>query len=106
TPTKRPKLDDLRKSEAQSMSSKPGVKDPSPDSLFWYAWDIKRGSYAQQENHAKHPIQATRVWRRRKSPPFAPSSGRIRQGVSPGRVNTLVKMVLAVANGHAFGALK
>ncbi|KAK5202572.1 hypothetical protein LTR41_011677 [Exophiala xenobiotica] len=88
------------------MSSKPGVKDPSPDSSFWYDWDNKRGSYAQQENHAKHSIKATRVWRRLTSLPFAPSSGRIQQGVSPGRVNTLVKMVLAVANGHAFGALK
>ncbi|KAK5215820.1 hypothetical protein LTR72_011176 [Exophiala xenobiotica] len=88
------------------MSSKPRVKDPSPDSSFWYDWDIKRGSYAQQENHAKHPIKATRVWWRLTSLPFAPSSGRIQQGVSPGRVNTLVKMVLAVANGHAFGALK
>ncbi|KAK5562171.1 hypothetical protein LTR43_012234 [Exophiala xenobiotica] len=88
------------------MSSKPGVKDCSPDSSFWYDWDIKRGSYAQQENHAKHRIKATRVWWRLTSLPFAPSSGRIQQGVSPGRVNTLVKMVLAVANGHAFGALK
>ncbi|KAK5527414.1 hypothetical protein LTR23_011271, partial [Exophiala sp. CCFEE 6169] len=106
TPTKRPKFEDAHKSEAQSMSSKPGVKDPSPDSSFWYDWDNKRGSYAQQENHAKHSIKATRVWRRLTSLPSATSSGRLQQGVSPGRVNTLVKMVLAVANGHAFGALK
>ncbi|KAK6362526.1 hypothetical protein LTS17_012768 [Exophiala oligosperma] len=106
TPTKRPKFDDAHKSEVRSMSSKSRVKNSSLDSSFWYDWDIKRGSYAQQENHAKHPIKATRVWQRLTSLPFAPSSGRIQQGVSPGRVNTLVKMVLAVANGHAFGALK
>ncbi|KAK4934607.1 hypothetical protein LTR10_024174 [Elasticomyces elasticus] len=106
TPTKRPKFDDMHKSEVQSMSSKSRVKDSSLDSSFWYDWDIKKGSYAQQENHPKHPIKATQVWRRLTSLPFAPSSGRIQQGVSPGRVNTLVKMVLAVTNGHAFRALK
>ncbi|KAK5202450.1 hypothetical protein LTR41_011801 [Exophiala xenobiotica] len=106
TPIKRPKLDDAHKSEAQSMSSKPGVKNPSPDSSFWYDWDNKRGSYAQQGNHAKHPIKATRVWRRLTSLTPAASSGRVQQGVSPGPINISVKMVLAVANSHAFGALK
>jgi hypothetical protein len=35
-----------------------------------------------------------------------PFSSRGRLGLSPGHVNALVTMVLAVANGYAFGALK
>ncbi|KAK5340893.1 hypothetical protein LTR43_012515, partial [Exophiala xenobiotica] len=86
--------------------SKRRVMNHSLDSSFWDDWDMKRESYAQQENHATRSIKATRVWRRLASLASAPSSGRLQQGVSPGRVNTLFKMVLAVANGHAFGALK
>ncbi|KAK5562630.1 hypothetical protein LTR43_011756, partial [Exophiala xenobiotica] len=106
TPSKKLKLHDVDKLEAQSMSSQPLATDHSLDSAFWDEWDMKRESYAQQEKHANRSIKATRVWRRLASLPSIPSSGRLQQGVSPGRVNTLVKMVLAVANGHAFGALK
>ncbi|KAK5214611.1 hypothetical protein LTR72_012229 [Exophiala xenobiotica] len=88
------------------MSSQPPVMNHSLDSSFWDDWDMKRESYAPQEKHANRSIKATRVWRRLASLPSAPSSRRLQQGVSPARVNTLVKMVLAVANGHAFGALK
>ncbi|KAK5188672.1 hypothetical protein LTR47_011464 [Exophiala xenobiotica] len=104
--SKRMRLHDVDELEAQFMSSQPPAMNQSLDSSFWDDWDMKRGSYAPQEKHANRSIKAIRVWRRLASLPSAPSSGRLQQGVSPGRVNTLVKMVLAVANGHAFGALK
>ncbi|KAK5189075.1 hypothetical protein LTR92_010928 [Exophiala xenobiotica] len=104
--SKRMRLHDADELEAQSRSSRPSAMNHSIDSSFWDDWDMKRESYAPQEKHANRSIKATRVWRRLASLPSAPSSGRLQQGVSPGRVNTLVKMVLAVANGHAFGALK
>ncbi|KAK5284009.1 hypothetical protein LTR55_011795, partial [Exophiala xenobiotica] len=106
TPNKKLKLHDADKLETQSITSQPLTTDHSLDSAFWDDWDMKRESYAPQEKYANRSIKATRVWQRLASLPFAPSSGRLQQGVSPGRVNTLVKMVLAVANGHAFGALK
>ncbi|KAK7889956.1 hypothetical protein LTR67_008420 [Exophiala xenobiotica] len=104
--SKRMRLHDADELEAQFMSSQPPAMNHSLDSSFWDDWDMKRESYAPQEKHANRSIKAIRVWRRLASLPSAPSSGRLQQGVSPGRVNTLVKMVLAVANGHAFGALK
>ncbi|KAJ9493287.1 hypothetical protein H2202_011256, partial [Exophiala xenobiotica] len=100
--SKRMRLHDADDLEAHSMSKRRGGNQ-SLDSSFWDDWDMKRESYAQQANRS---IKATRVWRRLASLASAPSSGKLQQGVSPGRVNTLVKMVLAVANGHAFGALK
>ncbi|KAK5202683.1 hypothetical protein LTR41_011576 [Exophiala xenobiotica] len=94
--SKRMRLHDADELEAQSRSSRPSAMNHSIDSSFWDDWDMKRESYAPQEKHANRSIKATRVWRRLASLPSAPFNGRPQQGVSPGRVNTLVKMVLAV----------
>ena len=73
---------------------------------YWDEWDMKRVEAHHFHDDGKS-IKAVQVLRRltsRHNP--TPSSSRSRLDLSPGHINALVTMVLAVANGHAFGALK
>ena len=73
---------------------------------YWDEWDMKRVE-AHHFQDAGKSIKAVQVLRRLSSRhSLTPSSSRSRQDLSPRHVNALVTMVLAVANGHAFGALK
>jgi hypothetical protein len=106
TPPKRSKLGGSSGPESQTITSGQAGAETTSNPSYWDEWDTKREAQAQQQYHNSPSIKAVRVWRRLSSCSSAPSTGKSQQGVSQGRVDVLVKMVLAVANSHAFGALK
>ena len=95
-PTKRHKSND---------SSKVKAGGGTADASHWDEWDARRETHAGQKDQSGQSIKAFRVWQRLSSQTTQCTSKR-QQDVSTGHLDTMVNMVMAVANGHAFGALK
>ncbi|KAK4934312.1 hypothetical protein LTR10_024383 [Elasticomyces elasticus] len=87
----------------ECLSSCPGYPIPNAKREF------RPDGMAQEEDLSggqPSTIKAVRVWRRLSSHTPAPSPDRHQGALSRDRVDSVVKMVLAVANNYAFSALK
>ncbi|KAK5020782.1 hypothetical protein LTS07_011434 [Exophiala sideris] len=106
TPSKRLKKRGSTQQQASPSQSRSKKKEVIPVESYWDEWDAKRESELQPGDTNRQTIKAVRVWRRLSSHTPAPSPDRHQGALSRDRVDSVVKMVLAVANNYAFSALK